>query len=335
MTDDITSGRTVKNFLKALAKHFSGPIDSVLSVLIVPIAYLLMAYRRLGAAKLPKSTGRLKRIGVFPLRNHYYEPLFDDRLLLEPLDNPRYLPGINLNEAGQLAFIKELGFTNELIALDLAVKKESAESFFVDNKTFNTGDADLLYQILRFIKPKKMVEIGSGNSTKIARLAMLKNRAETAGDYRHICIEPYEQPWLESLGDIEVIRQRVEDAGLDLVAELQAGDLLFIDSSHIIRPQGDVLKLYLDILPRLTPGVYVHVHDVFTPRDYLKAWVVDDVRFWNEQYLLEALLSSSCRYEVVAALNFLKHDHYESLARVCPYLKPDSEPASFYFRIAQ
>ena len=325
----------MKNFLKALAKQFSGPIDLVLSVLIVPIAYLLMAYRRLGAAKLPKSTGRLKRIGIFPLRNHYYEPLFDDRLLLEPLDNPRYLPGINLNEAGQLAFIKGLGFTNELITLDLAVKKESSESFFIDNKTFNAGDADLLYQMLRFIKPKKMVEIGSGNSTKIARLAMLKNRSETAGDYRHICIEPYEQPWLESLGDIEVIRQRVEDAGLDLVAELQAGDLLFIDSSHIIRPQGDVLKLYLDILPRLTPGVYVHVHDVFTPRDYLKAWVVDDVRFWNEQYLLEALLSSSCRYEVVAALNFLKHDHYESLARVCPYLKPDSEPASFYFRIAQ
>ena len=74
MTGDIASGRTVKIFLKALAKQFSGSIDSVLSILIVPIAYLFVAYRRLGAAKLPKTTQRLKRIGVFPLRNHYYEP---------------------------------------------------------------------------------------------------------------------------------------------------------------------------------------------------------------------------------------------------------------------
>ncbi|MFT6664038.1 MAG: putative O-methyltransferase YrrM [Porticoccus sp.] len=323
----------MKKALKAFAKRFSTPIDAVLSVLIVPVAYLLLAYRRWGSARLPLTTGRLKRIGIFPLRNHYYEPLFDDSLLLEPLDNPRYLPGIDLNEAGQLAFIRGLGFTNELITLDLAVKKESIAPFFIDNKTFNAGDADFLYQILRFLKPKKLVEIGSGNSTKMARSAMLKNRAETAVDYRHICIEPYEQPWLDSLESIEVIRQRVENVGLDLVAELQAGDLLFIDSSHVIRPQGDVLTLYLDILPRLKPGVYVHVHDIFTPRDYLKDWVVDDVRLWNEQYLLEALLSNSRRYEVVAALNFLKHDHYQSLAKVCPYLKPDSEPASFYFRV--
>lgn len=323
----------MKKMLKGMAIQFSGPIDILLSVLIVPVAYLLLAYRRLGSAKLPRTTGRLKRIGVFPLRNHYYEPLFDDRQLSVPLDSPRSLPGLELNEAEQLAFLGELTFTHELVALNLTVKNKSVDDFCIQNGAFGVGDADFLYQILRFLKPAKLVEIGSGNSTKIARLAMLKNRAETAGDYRHICIEPYEQPWLESLGDIEVIRQRVEDVGLDLVAELQAGDLLFIDSSHVIRPQGDVLKLYLDILPRLKPGVYVHVHDIFTPRDYLKAWVVDDVRFWNEQYLLEALFSNSRRYEIVAALNFLKHDYYQSLARVCPYLEPDSEPASFYFRI--
>lgn len=323
----------MKKALKALAKRFSTPIDAVLSVLIVPVAYLLLAYRRWGSARLPLTTGRLKRIGIFPLRNHYYEPLFDDRLLSTPLDKPRSLPGIDLNEAGQLAFIRELAFSHELIAFNLIANNESVDNFCIENGAFGRDDADLLYQILRFLKPGKLVEIGSGNSTKIARLAMIKNRADTAGDYRHICIEPYEQTWLESLGDIEVIRQRVEDIGLDLAAELQAGDLLFIDSSHVIRPQGDVLKLYLDILPRLKSGVYVHVHDIFTPRDYLKSWVVDDVRFWNEQYLLEALLSNSRRYEVVAALNYLKYDHYKALAQVCPYLKPDSEPASFYFRI--
>ena len=87
------------------------------------------------------------------------------------------------------------------------------------------------------------------------------------------------------------------------------------------------------ILPSLKPGVYVHVHDIFTPKDYLKKWIVDDVKFWNEQYLLEAMLSHSSRYEIIAALNYLKHHHYDSLAKVCPYLSEDREPGSFYFRV--
>ena len=101
----------------------------------------------------------------------------------------------------------------------------------------------------------------------------------------------------------------------------------------MIRPQGDVLYEYLNIIPQLQSGVLVHVHDIFTPRDYLDNWIRRDVRFWNEQYLLEALLGNSARYEVVAALNLLKHEHYAELKRVCPYLESDREPGSFYFRI--
>ena len=101
----------------------------------------------------------------------------------------------------------------------------------------------------------------------------------------------------------------------------------------MIRPQGDVLKEYLEIFPQLKPGVFVHVHDIFTPKDYLKSWVVDDVRFWNEQYLLEALLTNTNRYEVIAALNFLKNNHYELFSQVCPYITKEREPGSFYFRV--
>jgi hypothetical protein len=101
----------------------------------------------------------------------------------------------------------------------------------------------------------------------------------------------------------------------------------------MVRPQGDVLKEYLEIFPQLKPGVYVHIHDIFTPKDYPRAWVVDDVRFWNEQYMLEALLTNTHRYEVVAALNFLKHHYPGPLSQVCPYLSADSEPGSFYFRV--
>jgi hypothetical protein len=149
----------------------------------------------------------------------------------------------------------------------------------------------------------------------------------------HVCIEPYEQPWLERLGDVKVVRKKLEDCGLDWSRELGPGDLLFVDSSHMIRPGGDVLTEYLEIFPVLQPGVVVHVHDIFTPRDYPRVWLLDEVRFWNEQYLLEALLTDSPRYEVVAALNHLKHEHFAELQRVCPYLTTSSDPGSFYFRV--
>ena len=157
------------------------------------------------------------------------------------------------------------------------------------NGSFESGDADFLYQMIRYIKPHKILEIGSGDSTKIARLALNKNKDETSKVYEHICIEPYGAPWLEKLEGTKIIRELVENCKFDWANELEAGDLLFIDSSHMIRPQGDVLKEYLEIIPVLKPGVFVHIHDIFTPRDYKKSWIVDEVKFWNEQYLLEAL----------------------------------------------
>ncbi len=306
--------------------------DALMSMLVVPGAYLLRKYRDTGSQCYPRTTARLRKIGVFPITNHYYEPLFDDRLLERPLALQRPLPGIDLNIDGQLALLGELARADELRQANFAGPRASELDFRLDNGSFGEGDADFLYQILRWLKPAKIVEVGSGHSTKVARLALECNRAETGVAAVHVCIEPYEQPWLEKLGGVSVVRSRVEHCSIDWANELAPGDLLFIDSSHMIRPQGDVLEEYLSILPRLRAGVYVHVHDVFTPRDYPRAWVVDDVKFWNEQYLLEALLTDTDRYEVVAALNHLKHEHYDALARVCPYLEAGSEPGSFYLR---
>jgi len=114
--------------------------------------------------------------------------------------------------------------------------------------------------------------------------------------------------------------------------ELERNDLLFIDSSHIIRPQGDVLVEILEILPILKSGVIVHIHDIFTPKDYWDDLIIKDIRFWNEQYLLEAFLTFNKEYKIIGSLNFLKHHHYEELVRFCPMLKEenDKEPGSFY-----
>ena len=138
-------------------------------------------------------------------------------------------------------------------------------------------------------------------------------------------------PWLEKT-EVTVIRKKVEDIDISFFSELGDGDILFIDSSHIIRPEGDVLFEYLQLLPTLKKGVIVHIHDIFSPRNYKDSWLRDDVLFWNEQYLLEAFLTHNTSWKVIASLNNLHHNHYEFLKKVCPFLTHDREPGSFYLQ---
>ena len=176
------------------------------------------------------------------------------------------------------------------------------------------------------------MEIGSGFSTLAAIKALDVNRLEDPGyQCEHICIEPYEMPWLEK-APVRVIRQRVEKVDMKMFSLLKNDDILFIDSSHIIRPQGDVLYEYLEILPTLQSGVIVHIHDIFSPRDYPANWVVDEVRFWNEQYLLEAFLTQNRDWKIIGALNFLHRSHFSALSAKCPRLTPDRNPGSFYIQ---
>ena len=180
--------------------------------------------------------------------------------------------------------------------------------------------------------PRNIIEVGSGNSTLVAQMAIRANRKADEG-YRcnHTCIEPYEAPWLEKVG-VKVIRSKVEDTDIALFSCLGQNDLLFIDSSHMIRPQGDVLFEYLELLPSLSPGVIVHIHDIFSPRDYLKEWIVDDMRLWNEQYLVEAFLTNNSQWKIIGSLNLLKHEHFEEMVNVCPYLTREREPGSLYIQ---
>ena len=136
------------------------------------------------------------------------------------------------------------------------------------------------------------------------RAISVNNLEDPAYQCRHVCIEPYEMSWLETSG-VSVLRQRVEDVNVGFFSELEEDDILFIDSSHVIRPQGDVLFEYLELLPALNTGVIVHVHDIFSPRDQPKQWLEDDVRFWNEQYLLEAFLTDNTRWRIIGALSYL------------------------------
>jgi hypothetical protein len=282
---------------------------------------------------MPRSTAALDRIGVFPVLHHYYEPLVTPSDLRRPLTEVRVIPGLDLNETGQLAFMAELTYGDELLALPNGPTPDGVFTFA--NGMFGPGDAELLYSIIRLKRPRRIIEIGSGQSSLIAELAIASNVADEP-TYRcaHSCVEPFENSWLDQRVS-NVVRSRVEHLGVEVFDELDAGDILFIDSTHVIRPQGDVLFEFLEVIGRLRRGVYIHVHDIFTPRDYPRRWVIAERKTWNEQYLLEALLCHTDRYEVVAALNHLWHEHPDVVGRALPVLSRhlDAEPGSFWFRV--
>jgi hypothetical protein len=314
--------------VNALLKVLCPIADLALLPAIYPAALLMRLVRRAGVERLPLCRASLTRIGVFPIMNQYYEPLFDFRRLLHPLDAERNLPGVDLNIPAQLDLLSRFRFSHELS--DVADGNTDDFAFHFDNQFFAGGDAEFLYNLIRLRKPARIFEIGSGHSTLIAIRAVRRNQSEDARyGCRHVCVEPYETPWLEKAG-VGVIRSRVEEVDALMFAELSRNDILCIDSSHIIRPQGDVLCEFLELLPALNPGVIVLIHDIFTPRDYPRAWVVDRVRFWNEQYLLEALLSGNPNWRILGAVNHLFHHHRAELQAVCPFLADDHEPSSFY-----
>lgn len=305
-------------------------VDLALFSAVYPAAYLLKAIRKAGVGRMPFCKRALMQVGVFPIMQHYYEPLFDSRALHHALEDTRNLPGIDWNIPEQLALLHSFDYAHEL--KDTPTTKTDDLTYYLGNENFKAGDAEFLYNLIRLKKPARIFEIGSGNSTLIAIQAVQQNQAEDPAYHcKHLCVEPYEMPWLEKTG-VTVVRQRVEELDKTLFSQLEENDILFIDSSHIIRPQGDVLFEYLDLLPTLNKGVIVHIHDIFSPRDYPSEWVKDEVRLWNEQYLLEAFLSCNHEWKVLAAVNYLHHNHFSKLKKKCPFLSKDNDPGSFYIQ---
>jgi predicted O-methyltransferase YrrM len=193
------------------------------------------------------------------------------------------------------------------------------DEFHFNNGFFERVDAEVAYSFVRQNKPKRIIEIGSGNSTLVLGAALEKNAAEGfPGEL--ISIEPSPKPYLKRgvPGLTRLIESRVQDVPLQLFKTLGAKDILFIDSSHVVSMDSDVLYECLRILPELAPGVLVHFHDVFTPQDYPKKFVMTNLCFWSEQYLLEALLSFNSVYKVVWSSSAMQQFHPQVLRKSFP-----------------
>ncbi len=311
-------------------KYLAMPLDWLLSpvTLLSLIWFRLVKY--LGVSRFPVSRKLFYKIGAAPIVKHYYEPLFDPGQLSKPLNTDRKLPAINFNTEKQIQLIGEFSYQKELTGLPLRKPdRNQPQRFYYHNGSFPSGDAEFYYSLIRHIKPKKILEIGSGFSSLLALEAIKANTTAT----ELICIEPYEFSWLEELG-INVIREKAELLPVEFFTQLQEDDILFIDSSHVIRPQGDVVQEILEILPRLANGVYVHFHDIFTPLDYPVTWLTHDFRLWNEQYMLEAFLSHNADFEIIGSLTYLSLYHREVLNKAFPVMAADSKrtPGSFWLK---
>lgn len=275
----------------------------------------------------------LDNYGISIVPHHYYEPVYTSADLIRDPSAPRALDGIDWNDEGQLKLLGDFRFADDLRQLE--GRAVGGNVFRYDNGAFEAGDAEALYCMIRQFKPKNFVEIGCGQSTLVAQFAFEDcAKDDPAYRCRHVCFEPFENPWLDSLG-IQIRRERIERSELALFRELDANDVVFIDSSHALRPMGDVEFEYLHMLPVLRPGVIVHAHDIFSPRDYPREWLEKYRRLWTEQYLLEAFLSFNSEFETLCAMNYLKYRRPPQMDRAFPLLLEGgykAEPGSFWFR---
>lgn len=312
--------------------RFRKTILRIMDICVLPLTAIslpvLHRIRKHGVHHFPLNRKRFFSSGVFPIIDHYHEPQL---VYSEAFDATRKRPLIlDFKLEKQLSMLSSLQYAEEMQAFPV-LGDPQGDRFYTKNPYFGPGDCDLYYLLVRNLKPQRIIEIGSGFSTLICKEAVKKNLAEGANT-ELTCIEPFEKPWLGKQSGIRLIRESVEKLPLAIFDSLQENDILFIDSSHIIRPENDVLFEYLELLPRLNKGVIIHVHDIFSPRHYRKEWLQEEFRFWNEQYLLEAFLYYNDHFEILFAANHLKNDAFDKTKETLTTISQQDEPSSFWMR---
>ncbi|MEJ2620734.1 MAG: class I SAM-dependent methyltransferase [Candidatus Thiodiazotropha sp.] len=243
---------------------------------------------------------QIDKEGLFPA-GHYYSPIPSDaevRTYLESKKPPGdELPGIELHKQHQLHLLNEYAQFYE--ELPFPEEKTAEYRYHYLNEWFSYADAIFLYCFLRKHLPNRIIEVGSGFSS-----ALMLDTID--GFFPHkpeiTCIDP-DTRRLDSLmmeddrAWVRLIGNKIQEIPLETFTELESGDLLFIDSSHVVKCGNDLSLLMFEILPHLRPGVFVHFHDVFYPFDYPSIWLRQG-RFWNENYFLRAFLLNNCEWNI-------------------------------------
>jgi len=268
---------------------------------------------------------------------HFYEPLPDTRTLKDHLWSVHSsLAGVRIREEAQLKFLQELveEFKEEYEVLPRE-KTGVPHQYYVNNTNFESVDGEILYCTIRRFKPERIFEIGSGHSTYLSAQAVLKNRRESGRECEFIAFEPYPNEVLAGgfPGLSKVVPVQAQDIPLSEFGRLKENDILFIDSSHVLKIGSDVQYEYLEVIPRLNRGVLVHLHDIFLPAEYRREWIFKNYKFWNEQYLLQAFLAFNDGFEVLWAGSYMHLKHPDKLrAAFSSYEADRTWPGSFWMR---
>jgi len=260
--------------------------------------------------------------GIHVMRKHFYSPIPDTRVLKVKKDlweTEMELVGVDLNIEMQLDLLENV-FPRFREECDFPLNKTSTPyEYYITNKGFGFISAAVLHCMIRHFDPRIIIEVGAGSSTYVSARACVMNQAYGRAT-ELISIEPYPNQVLKQgfPGLAELIPREVEEVDINLFSQLEDRDILFIDSSHTIRIGGDVVFLYLEVLPRLKKGVIIHIHDVFFPKHYPKDWVIRKRWFWTEQYLLQAFLTYSNQFEVLWCGSYIYLKYPERLKATLP-----------------
>jgi predicted O-methyltransferase YrrM len=236
---------------------------------------------------------------------------------------PRTMPGIELNETAQLELFNTLQqFYPEQ---PFSAQKSEGRRYWFENPAYSYSDAILLYCMIRYLRPRRIIEVGSGYSS-----AAMLDTDELFFDrsIQFTFIEP--QPQLlrsllkeEDLTRVAILETRVQEVDLDRFSELKANDILFVDSSHVSKVGSDVNHIFFKILPALQSGVFVHFHDVFYPFEYPLEWVYEG-RAWNETYLMRAFLQYNNQFEIQLFNTFIDWFHKEKYFHDMPLVQKNT-----------
>jgi Methyltransferase domain len=291
-----------------------------------PLAGLLRRLREneTVASLMTGSFRILQRIGINVTPNHFYWPI-PDVAELEKREWPAQMPSetFDLCLDRQVNLLHKLAdeYGNEWVFPDESGKGPG--KYHYNNGFFESVDAEIAYSLVRLFKPAKIIEIGTGFSTRVLAAALKTNleRDRAAGELVSIDPMPERLPQNGFSTLVRVLPCRVQDVDLGIFQSLGENDILFIDSSHVVATGSDVVREYLEILPSLRSGVLVHVHDIFLPSDYPREAVLRNLCFWSEQYMLQAFLSFNFSFEVVWASSAMQSFHQRELDAVFPRWK--------------
>jgi predicted O-methyltransferase YrrM len=258
-------------------------------------------------------------MGFHVLPAHFYSPVPNVGELSKRDWDRKIGESLAFDASKQLDWVRGLqAWNKELADVPAEADASRAHLYHWNNPGFAPLDASVYYAAIRQYQPRRIIEVGGGFSTLIAAQAVRMFPADQRPALT--CVEPFpvEALTIGVEGLDRLIGSPVQDVPLHLFDQLEVNDILFIDSSHVSKAASDVNYLILEVLPRLKPGVLVHIHDIFLPWDYPRDWVLNLRNFWNEQYVVHAFLLCNSGFDVLAANWFLSREHRPALVEALP-----------------